>query len=431
LAEEPPLIALGSVRDVEWEDVQSEVVTFIDGGVGNVQIATRVPILLRVGSYCVRIGERELARREQFGYYPIVLGDLEGGSHDRKDFIDIVRITSELLGGLAALERTPDLRVLMFHGPLVYLVGSYAGHTPFTEKDIDLFLRHFGSRVDAGRQLKEEFLREASLVTYPAMVGHDRWAQQRMFEPLAWMAFLYRRLIQVAKARAETPIIAGVVERGAMSEFAEKVLLERVFRGLRAKANAAYFNQLFGRGDLASPTSLVEKLGYSDGLLLAMLLEPGQYSEPWEVAKYAGLRDGQVAVHGEPGKQAVSFAPLASGLFGFPAVEACYVQVTRNSEPVRVEVFKDLGPSQISAAAARTFLYSSLLPRYGFPVGLDVVDKYAHVPAWLSNAYGKLIRHHLGVSLQTGEISDAETRRLLIQAIYMTNRDWLFRPTTS
>jgi hypothetical protein len=263
------------------------------------------------------------------------------------------------------------------------------------------------------------------------MVGHDGWAEDRLFEPLAWMAFLYRRLIQLAKARPNPPIIAGVVERGALREFGEKVLLERVFRTLRAKGNSQYFNELFGRTDLASPASLIDKLGYTDGLLLAMLLEPGQFSEPWEVNKYGGLRDGQVAIPGEPGKQAVSFAPLAGGPFGFPPIQACYVQVIRNAEPIRVEVFKELGEAQMTAAAARTYLYSSLLPRYGFPVGLDVVDKYAHVPSWLSDAYGKLIRHHLGVSLQSGTVSDAETRRLLIQAIYMTNRDWLFRPSSS
>lgn len=68
------------------------------------------------------------------------------------------------------------------------------------------------------------------------------------------------------------------------------------------------------------------------------------------------------------------------------------------------------------------------MPQYGFPVGLDIVDKYAHVPAWLTNAYSKLIKHHLGVSLQRGEINDQEMRRILVQAIYMSHRDWIFRP---
>lgn len=138
-----PLFSVHSVIHANWQELLGEVVTFIDGGVGQVQLSSQVPVLIRVGSYCVRTGERQLAEREKFGYYPIILGDLEGGSKERKDFIDIVRITAELLGGLSILERTPHLSVLMFHGPLVYLVGGYAGHTPFTNKDIDLFLRHY------------------------------------------------------------------------------------------------------------------------------------------------------------------------------------------------------------------------------------------------------------------------------------------------
>src|SRR5207302_1038228 len=110
---DPPLI-VHRVGNIGWQDVAGEVVTFLDGGVGRVQMASQAPILLRVGSYSVRTGERRLAEREQFGYYPVILGDLEGGSKERKDFVDIVRITAELLGGLAALERSSDLDVLFF-----------------------------------------------------------------------------------------------------------------------------------------------------------------------------------------------------------------------------------------------------------------------------------------------------------------------------
>jgi len=46
----------------------------------------------------------------------------------------------------------------------------------------------------------------------------------------------------------------------------------------------------------------------------------------------------------------------------------------------------------------------------------------------MTDAYSKIIKHQLGVSLQRGEINDAEMRRILVQAIYMTKRDWLFRP---
>ena len=237
-----PLLTIHRVRHTGWPAVQGEVVSFIDGGVGRVRISSQVPILLRVGSYCVRTGERRLAEREQFGYYPVILGDLEGGSKERKDFTDIVRITAELLGGLAALERNPDLRVLMFHGPLVYLMGAYAGHTPFTEPDIDLFLSHYATDPAVGKQIKEEFLREAYLDIYPQMTDRaEEWSQRRLFEPLAWIAYLYRRLISEARKRSPTPIIAGVVERGELREFIGRVLLERVFRKLRARQRADVF----------------------------------------------------------------------------------------------------------------------------------------------------------------------------------------------
>ena len=48
----------------------------------------------------------------------------------------------------------------------------------------------------------------------------------------------------------------------------------------------------------------------------------------------------------------------------------------------------------------RVYLYSRLLPNYGFPVGLDIADKFAHVPNWMTRAYEKMIRHTLGMSLQ-------------------------------
>jgi hypothetical protein len=423
------ILTATSVAGASWNDHRGEVVTFIDGGIGTVEFSSQIPILLRVGSYQVRMGETRLREREQFGYYPIILGDLEGGSKERKDFTDIVRIIAELLGGLSALERTKDLRVLMFHGPLVYLVGGYAGHTPFTEKDIDLFLNNYAGGSSLALDLKMEFLEEARVDVYPQMTpNHSDWVKRRLFEPLAWMAFLYRRLVREAKKRTPVPLIVGAVERGTLREFSERVLLERIFRGMRKKGKDGYFNQMFGRLDLNSPKLLLDRLGYTDTLLLAMIMEPGQFSESWSVAKYEGLRRGQVSLPGESSETTVSFDCLAPNRGGFPGVQATYIHVSETTEPIRIEVFSDLGVDQVSEAARRAYLYSRLLPGYGFPVGLDVVDKYAKVPGWLTSAYGKLIRLQLGVSLQKGEISDREMRRILVQAIYMTHRDWMFRP---
>jgi hypothetical protein len=235
-------------------------------------------------------------------------------------------------------------------------------------------------------------------------------------------------LIAEAKSRTPHTLVAGVVERGALREFCERHLLERVFRGLRTKGNADYFNKMYGRTDLTSAKSLLDKLGYTDTLLLAMLLQPGQASESWEISKYGGLREGNVVLPGESDAGRVDFSPLKPGPFGFPRVNGCYVHVSETTEPIRVETFAELGADQIGECACRAYRYARLLPGYGFPVGLDIVDKYAHVPDWMTRAYAKLIRLHLGVSLQKGDIDDGEMRRILVQAMYMTNRDWLYRP---
>jgi hypothetical protein len=242
------ILRCSNATELDWPDMRDEVVTFIDGGVGEVRISSQVPLLLRVGSYRVKVGERRLSEREQFGYYPILLGDLQGGSKERADFIDIVRITAELLGGLASVERTHDLRILMFHGPLVYHVGAYIGHSPFTREDIDLFLHQYAPDVSRAAELKQKFLAEARVDIYPAIAPHcsNDWSNREVFEPLSWMAFLYRELVNRAKERSPTILVAGVVERTSAREFTEHVLLERVFRGLRQKNNPDYFNNVYG-----------------------------------------------------------------------------------------------------------------------------------------------------------------------------------------
>ncbi len=429
---ENPILQTFSVKNTVWEEFQNELVSFIDGGIGQSELS-QVPILLRVGSYAVRVGEGNLAERENFGYYPVVFGDLEGGSKEREDFTDIVRITAELLGGLSALNRNPDIRVLLFQGPLVYLMDAYAGHTPFTEADINLFLKHYSGDKEQANQLKEDFLKEARLDIYPDMAGgrSDEWADLRLFEPLSWIAFLYRKLISVALNREPRPIIAGVVERGKSRNFSEAILLKRVFRSLREKGKQNYFNDMFGLSDLTSPKNLMDRLGYTDNLLLAWLLNTGEYSESWKVNKSTiGLGSGQIRLPNESESSQVDFSCLRDGRqFGFPSIKGTYVQVNENTEPIRVEVFSKLGEDQVKEAVRRVYLYSRLLPNYGFPVGLDIVDKFAHVPSWMTKAYDKMIRYTLGVSLQKGEVSDEDMRKVLVQAIYMKHRDWIFRPT--
>lgn len=104
-------------------------------------------------------------------------------------------------------------------------------------------------------------------------------------------------------------------------------------------------------------------------------------SEPWEVDKYSGLREGNLTLPEDSTREVVRFSPLKPGPLGFPRVNGSYVHVSEITEPIRIETFPELGENQIEQCALRAYRYARLLPGYGFPVGLDIVDKYAHVPS--------------------------------------------------
>ena len=53
-------------------------------------------------------------------------------------------------------------------------MNAYAGHTPFTEADIDLFLKHYSDDEEQAGQLKKDFLEEGTsryLSSYGPVAG--------------------------------------------------------------------------------------------------------------------------------------------------------------------------------------------------------------------------------------------------------------------
>ena len=109
----------------------------------------------------------------------------------------------------------------------------------------------------------------------------------------------------------------------------------------------------------------------------------------------------------------------------YPHPEATVLKTSSMSFPFRVEM-------NAAAFACRTevmkMIYHTarLLPRYAFPVGLDIVDRYAKVPDWLSK----------GVSARLGAVvleramaqGDARVIAQLRQFLAHTPRDFFYRP---
>ena len=67
-----------------------------------------------------------------------------------------------------------------------------------------------------------------------------------------------------------------------------------------------------------------------------------------------------------------------------------------------------------------------LLPNYAFPVGIDIADKYAKIPDWLSKGISaRLTANILNRVLQTG---NDRILRQVRQLLARSPRDFFFRP---
>jgi hypothetical protein len=151
----------------------------------------------------------------------------------------------------------------------------------------------------------------------------------------------------------------------------------------------------------------------SDALLFGAILEEGQYLAPIAVNKndVAKSPDEWKAVIGAIEK------PLTS-----------YVKATEEALPFRVETTLSRSDERMGHLFSLVVHMSRLLPRYSFPVGLDIVDKHAKIPAWMS----RQIRKELvaGLLRQAVESGDQRQIRLVRRRLLMTPRDMWFRPGT-
>ena len=67
-----------------------------------------------------------------------------------------------------------------------------------------------------------------------------------------------------------------------------------------------------------------------------------------------------------------------------------------------------------------------LLPNYGFPVGLNVVDKFAKIPNWMSKTSRKYYATHL--LRQAIKNKDQNTVSLAVKILSKKSRSWKNRP---
>jgi hypothetical protein len=374
-----------------WAEADGKQFAFLDGGVAKIAgLPGTEPTAIRVGVYCVRAGDINLQTREEWSLLPFVVGDIidkDTGVHmDDDDQIDLrrlgeaVRYTLELLTALRFAEAHPTVEMLFMHGPLVNTFVMYdegePHFIPFLKED---FLSQFGITTAAI---------EGAISDIPPPGGKKRMSRQFM----AVYGYLLSRM-----AASPVPLV-GVVERSAGTWLAQAVLAGAVDANI---IKEDYKRKVIG---------LLKRYNISDDFLFGCVLEEGEYITPTLIAKNEKRRAREswqrvVEQYERP------FATL--------------LKTTETSFPFRVEM--NAAGKAGQAHVMRTLYHTArLLPRYAFPVGLDIVDKYAKVPDWLSkNISARMAARVLNRTIAEGDARLVAQVRLLLAH---TPRDFFYRP---
>ena len=358
-----------------WPGQKGRTIAFIDGGVANIDLPSAAPLGIRVGSYIVRPGD-ETANREHFNIELSLVEDLfspEGEVYD-DDFIDtaklrdVARMTSETAAAYRLARSNPAPDVILLHGPLINPVAPYG---------LDGF-------PSFGQQACRVFCDDENF---------DGDEEVRQF--VALYLELLRRIQQT-----ETPVV-GVVER---SVGRDPVVIRRVLNRLQDQ-------QLLKRDEARDILQEVTTYGLNDSSLLDVVLEDGEYVAPMAVDR-----------QGPENKWPDRWKPW---IRDYPPALTTYLKPSATVVPFRIEGFEHAASFE---AALDLILHTSrLLPSYGFPVGLDIVDKFAKVPAWMSR--GVKGQHQVVLLRKALESGDPRVVTFAKRMLAARGRDWWFRPS--
>lgn len=377
-----------------WYEVSGSQIAFLDGGAARIAgIPNTEPLALRVGVYSVRPGETDPDIREQWHLWPYVTGDLldrsglpqpEHPEDDlatrRKRLQEASRYLLEPLTGLRYLRDHSEAVALFMHGPLVNQFTMYDEGDPN-------FLPCLSAR----------FLKECG-VSREEVQKHVKYVPETPSGKSLWNQFMALYGYVMGRLDAASIPVIGVVERTAGRWLARAVLAELESSGVIV---SKYANRVL---------SELERYDISDDFLFGCVLKDGEYLTPVPIVKSLP-------------KRAREKWQLVVQQYPHP-----YTTILKTSDvafPYRIEL--NQAARKQSAFIVRLLYHTSrLLPQYAFPVGLDIVDKLAKVPDWLSRG----ISAHLSAdvlrrALRTGDpVLVEQIRRFLARR----PRDFFFRP---
>ncbi len=379
-----------------WKSIAGRKIGFVDGGLANLSTLGSAPIAARVGGYVVTPGVRDESR-EHFTMLKYLIDELyshgEGGVYE-DSFPDIgalrdaARIVIESAGAVRMLSEEPDIAWVLVHGALVNPVSRY------TDIMRDGRVRH------RFPDFSEPALKELLPPDEPGRCGRDR-------------NFISVHLRQLELLSRSKSVVCGVIERESTTFSVCRAVLDglddqriRDLLPLPPQEWKAWFRKA------VDPSGDDEFEGgrITDSLLFRCVLEPGEALLP------VALDRNELRRSPEAWKEVIA---------QYPKPWVSYLQVSEWSAPVRIEMFrKDI--ENFGRTAALVMHCSLLLPRYAFPVGLDIVDKFARIPDWMSRPINtRTTVMALKQALDGGDTRLFDSLRRLLCG---SGREWLLRP---
>lgn len=397
------LIETGGIIRIEkdhqslWKSVSGRPIGFVDGGLANLSMLGSAPVAARVGGYVVTPGDRG-PDRERFTVLKHLIDELyshaEGGVYedtfpDIGALRDAARISIEAAGAVRLISDNPQISTVLLHGALVNPVSRYS--------DVmrDGTVRH--RFPDFSSTALKELLPQDE----PTPEGRDR-------------NFISVHLRQLRLLQNSSSLACGVVERESTTNSVCRAVLDSLDDDLirdLLPVPPVEWKQWFRHAVDPADDDELEGQRITDSLLFRCVLEPGEALLPVELDRNELRR-----------------APDAwrSVISQYPKPRVSYLQVSEWSAPIRVEIFaKDIG--RFTQLASLVMHCSLLLPRYAFPVGLDIVDKFAKIPDWMSRP----VNTFTAVQALKRALDDGDTRLFdgLRRILCGSSREWLLRPS--
>ena len=364
-----------------WLKNRCKTSCFIDGGVDRTSIISSAPLSIRAGSYIVK-PDAEDKHREFFEESMVFLGDLYDPKNELYDLSDDDFDEDQMLnkkkdGARIIFEAVTIVKHILLnrkfdycflHGPIEATV------MPFTVMGFPTFTK---------------FAVENMLPFYNK---NKLNAEARHFINVYLEALKYIK-------QSKFPVY-GIVETSNSAPYIKNLLYTYKSKGIISDK------------DFRNTLSTIKKYKITDSHLLEIILKNGQALKPLEVKKQI------------KGFSVTSGSAWEDKMESFPSVYIGYIKTTDHSSPIRIESLKS------STDFQKDFEYilatARLLPNYGFPVGLNIVDKFAKIPNWMSKASRRYYATHL--LKQAIKSKDQNTISLAVKILSRKVRSWRNRP---